>query len=79
MPDAPARYGWPPRLLRARAAAYYLGMSETAFRDRVAVPPVRIGGIVAWRREDLDAWVDQQAGGAPASPEPANPWHAPPP
>jgi predicted DNA-binding transcriptional regulator AlpA len=80
MPDGATapRYGFPPRLMRAPAAAYYLGMSESAFRERVApdVPPVRIGGIVGWLRESLDAWLDRQAGADARSPQ-ANPWHEP--
>jgi predicted DNA-binding transcriptional regulator AlpA len=80
MPDgAAARYAFPPRLMRAAAAAYYLGMSETAFRTTVAptVAEVRIGGIVGWLREDLDAWLDARAGRAAASPDGPNPWHEP--
>lgn len=56
-------YAFPPRRMRIEAAAYYCGMSESAFHDRVAaeVDPVRIGGTVGWMREDLDDWLDRQA------------------
>jgi predicted DNA-binding transcriptional regulator AlpA len=56
-------YAFPPRRMRIEAAAYYCGMSETAFRERVVaeVAPVRIGGTVGWMREDLDTWLDRQA------------------
>lgn len=79
MPDgADPRYSFAPRLLRPRAAAYYLGMSESTFRERVAptLAPIREGGMVLYPREALDAWVDQRAGSDAASPEPPNPWHA---
>mgnify|MGYP001810189019 CR=1 FL=1 len=64
MPDGAAAFHFAPRLMRAKAAAYYLGMSESAFRASAgaAVHQVRIGGIVGWLREDLDAWLDAQAG-----------------
>lgn len=76
-PRAAVAQAFPPRLMRAPVAAYYLGMSETAFRGTVApaVAEVRIGGIVGWLREDLDAWLDARAGRAAASPDASNPWH----
>jgi predicted DNA-binding transcriptional regulator AlpA len=64
MPDG-ARPAWPPRAMREPEAAYYVGLSPTTFRARVApdVPGVRITeGCVAWYREDLDAWLDRRAG-----------------
>lgn len=75
MPDG-TRYAWPPRLMRAAAAAHYLGMSESAFRSTVAptLREVRIGAIVGWLREDLDGWLDARAGRSAALPE-SNPWH----
>lgn len=79
MPDGAApRHAFPPRLMRAPTAAYYLGMSESAFRATVApaVPAFRTRGIVAWRREDLDAWVDRQPAGGGSLAEPVNEWHA---
>ena len=77
MPDA-SRYGYPPRVLRCAEAARYTGRSETAFRDQVApaVPAVTLRGIKGWLREDLDAWIDREAGRGVGSAE-VNPWHAP--
>lgn len=68
-PPWPA-FGFPPRLMRPATAAYYLGMSESSFRDRVVPalpPPLREGGMVLYRREDLDAWIDRRAGVEAAS------------
>ncbi len=76
MPDG-SRFAFPPRLMRAAAAAHYLGMSESSFRATVApqLQKVEIGGMVSWRREDLDAWVDARAGGgAPSAPEAPAGW-----
>jgi predicted DNA-binding transcriptional regulator AlpA len=72
------RYAFAPRLMRAAAAAYYLGMSVTAFRTTVAptITQVRIGGIIGWLREDLDAWLDARTGRATASQDGPNPWHS---
>ena len=72
------RPAYPPRRMRLPDAAHYVGLSESGFRDRVApaVDPVRIGGTVGWLREDLDAWLDGQAGRVAASAP--NPWDAPP-
>lgn len=76
MPDA-LPFAFPPRRLRVEAAAYYMGMSETAFRA-LGIEPVRIRGTVGWLREDLDAWLDQHRPVAPAdAPPPENPWHKP--
>lgn len=78
-PSAP-RYAFTPRLLRPAAAAYYLGMSEGAFREHVApqLVPLREGAMVLYPREQLDAWVDARGAAAPASAEPpVNPWHLP--
>jgi excisionase family DNA binding protein len=54
--------GYPPRLLRAESAARYLGMGTRTFLRLVAegkLPkPKRIGGMVAWDRYRLDAFVD---------------------
>ncbi|MBS7789237.1 transcriptional regulator [Roseococcus sp. SDR] len=76
MPDG-SRFAFPPRLMRASAAAHYLGMSESCFRATVApeLREVRIGGIVGWLREDLDGWLDARAGRAAQSQPEANPWH----
>lgn len=75
MPDgAGPRYAYPPRRLRADEAARYIGLSVTAFRA-LALPAVRIGGTVGWLRDDLDAWLDQQAGRAAPS-RASNEWDA---
>ena len=74
MPDG-TRYGYPPRRMRVDEAARYCGLSETAFRA-LRLPEVRIGGTVGWLREDLDTWLDAQAGRAATSPAASNPWHA---
>lgn len=68
MPDG-SRFAFAPRLMRAPAAAHYLGMSESSFRATVAreLREVRIGAMVGWLREDLDAWVDAKAGREAAS------------
>jgi predicted DNA-binding transcriptional regulator AlpA len=52
---------WRRALLRRRAAARYLDMSPAKL-DRLNAAgmcprPVRIGGVVAWRRAELDGWV----------------------
>lgn len=74
MPDA-LPFAFPPRRLRVEAAAYYMGMSKTAFLA-LGIDPVRIGTTVGWLREDLDAWLDQKRGQAPAEgAPPENPWH----
>ena len=53
---------YPPRLLRADRAASYLAMGERTFLRLVAdgkLPkPKRIGGVVAWDRYRLDAYID---------------------
>lgn len=73
MPDG-SPFAFPPRRLRVEAAAYYMGMSETAFRA-LGIASVRIGGTVGWLKEDLDAWLDQHAGRAPAdAPETVDPF-----
>ena len=74
MPDG-ARFAFPPRVLRAAAAAHYCGIGESTFRERVApaLQAVTLAEVKGWLREDLDAWIDRQAGRAPASPE-MNPW-----
>lgn len=75
MPDGAApRYGYPPRRLRAEEAARYIGVSETKLRA-LGLPTVRIDGTVGWLRDDLDAYLDRQAGRAVAS-APSNDWDA---
>lgn len=56
--------GWP-RGLGEELAAAYVGLSPSTFRAQIAplIPPVRLTkGRQVWLREDLDAWLDRQAG-----------------
>lgn len=46
---------FPPRLMQARLAAAYLGMSPTKFRT-LGLPRKRVGGNVLYDRLDLDAY-----------------------
>jgi len=65
----PALPDWPAAMREERAAAY-LDVSETYFRTRIApeLPPVRPSArVILYRRRDLDAWLDRQAGIKPAS------------
>jgi predicted DNA-binding transcriptional regulator AlpA len=59
-------YHFPPRQMRAPAAAYYCGVSEQTFLDRVkaGIYPagIRDGGCRVWLRDDLDAMIDRQHG-----------------
>lgn len=52
-----------PRLLGARDAAFYLGVSESTMRsmskDGAAPAPKRIGRRLVWDREDLDAFAEE--------------------
>jgi predicted DNA-binding transcriptional regulator AlpA len=76
MGDAPRPW---PRLMRADTAAAYLDVSATFFRSTIApaVPPITLGArVVAWRRDDLDRWLDSHAAPGAASAAPENPWHA---
>jgi predicted DNA-binding transcriptional regulator AlpA len=78
MPDAPLPFT--PRALTAEHAALYCGMSRSAWDARVAAgkapEPFYMDARPRWLREDLDAWLDAQAGRMPASAP--NPWDAPP-
>jgi predicted DNA-binding transcriptional regulator AlpA len=75
MPDgAGPRWPYPPRRMRVEEAARYVGLSVTAFRA-IDLPTVRIGGTVGWLRDDLDAWLDAQAGRAAPS-RASNEWDA---
>jgi predicted DNA-binding transcriptional regulator AlpA len=66
MPDWPARMG-------EDMAALYLGVSQTAFREKVkgrSYPqPVREGGRLLWAKRQLDRYVDAQFNLAQPSPE----------
>ncbi|MGV6848584.1 MAG: helix-turn-helix transcriptional regulator [Marinibacterium sp.] len=46
-----------PRLLQARDAAAYVGLSVTKFRG-LKLPARRHGGNVLWDRSDLDRFID---------------------
>jgi hypothetical protein len=62
--------GWPAAMREDKAAAY-IDVSQTWFRGNLAphLTPLRpTPGVVLYLRADLDAWLDQQAGRAPASP-----------
>lgn len=48
---------YPPRLLQAKAAAAYLGMSETKLRG-LNLPCKVDGGNKVFDRSDLDAYAD---------------------
>lgn len=77
MPDGGALPYWPIAMREDRAAAY-LDVSATWFRQHVAphiqaARPTR--GVVLYPRAQLDAWLDRQAGGAPASPAPRSVIH----
>lgn len=50
-------YQFPPRLMQTKAAAYYLGVSESKLRG-LNLPHRRDGGNVLYDRADLDAWAD---------------------
>ena len=57
---------FPPRRMREKAAAYYVGVSHTQFRTKVdsgAYPSSRReGGMVFWLKDDLDKMIDRQFG-----------------
>lgn len=59
-------FAFPPRQMRAPAAAYYCGLSETAFLERVKrgeyPAGVLDGGARVWLRDDLDAAIDRRFG-----------------
>ena len=72
--------GWP-RAMNVELASAYVALSVTAFRAHVvpSVPSIPLTpGRVAWLREDLDAWLDKQAGRSAALATPARkPWGRP--
>ncbi len=51
-------YQFPPRLMQAKAAAHYLGLSPSKLRT-LDLPCKRDGGNVLYDRTDLDAYADQ--------------------
>ncbi|WP_422074162.1 DNA-binding protein [Tranquillimonas rosea] len=48
---------FPPRLMQAKAAAFYLGMSRTKFLS-LGFEPAHVGGLRLYDRNDLDAYAD---------------------
>jgi predicted DNA-binding transcriptional regulator AlpA len=58
-----------PRLMKMRIAARYMGMSETALRQRKhggTVPPElfkKVGGSILWDRIAIDKWIDDKSNG----------------
>jgi hypothetical protein len=48
-----------PRLMKARHAAQYLGMSESTLRG-LPIPRRQVGALRLYDRADLDAWADAQ-------------------
>jgi hypothetical protein len=59
-------YAFPPRQMRAPAAAYYCGLSESTFLERVKAElypaGAMDGGARVWLRDDLDRVIDQRFG-----------------
>lgn len=51
-----------PRLMRIREAAIYVGVGQSKFREMVSAgriaQPTEEDGVVRWRTEDLDEYVD---------------------
>lgn len=65
-----------PRALSEKDAARYLSLSVSGFRSLVAtaIRSIKLGQRrKAYLREDLDRWLDHQAGIAP-TPTLTNPW-----
>lgn len=62
----------PPLLISVRAVAKMLGIStRSVWRLHSSgkfIPPVRIGGLVRWKHQDVERWVGE---GCP------EPWHPP--
>jgi predicted DNA-binding transcriptional regulator AlpA len=61
------QFPYPPRLMRAYRAAAYLDMGERTFLRLVELgklpKPTRLGGLVAWDRYRLDAYIDDADAG----------------
>lgn len=59
-------FAFPPRQMRAGAAAYYVGLSHSTFLARVQAgeypPGARDGGARVWLRDDLDAAIERRFG-----------------
>jgi excisionase family DNA binding protein len=61
----------PPRFLNTSAAAEYIGIKEQTLNNwratkRQIIPFTRIGKLVRYRVEDLDAWLASRTEGAEA-------------
>jgi len=54
-----------PRLMQAKAAAHYLGISASKLRT-LPIAAKAMGGNVVYERADLDAWADNLPYIAPA-------------
>lgn len=50
-------FQFPPRLMQAKAAAHYLGLSPTKLRG-LNLPRKEDGGNILYDRTDLDAYAD---------------------
>lgn len=53
-------FTFPPRLMKAPAAAYYLGVSPTKFYA-MAIPSKQHNGNTLWDIRDLDQYADELA------------------
>ena len=51
-------FTFPPRLMKATAAAYYLGVSPTKFYA-MAIPSKKHNGNTLWDIRDLDQYADE--------------------
>tara|TARA_B000000460_G_scaffold205506_1_gene152563 strand:+ start:215 stop:433 length:219 start_codon:yes stop_codon:yes gene_type:complete len=62
--------------MRASAAAFYCGVSESTFLDRVKAgeypPGAKDGGARVWLRDDLDAMIERRFGVSAINPRDAN-------
>ena len=59
-------FAFTPRQMRVSAAAFYCGVSESTFLDRVKSgeypPGAKDGGARVWLRDDLDAMIERRFG-----------------
>lgn len=59
-------YPFPPRQMRAPVAAYYVGLSESTFLERVKRGEYSAGamdgGARVWLRDDLDRAIERRFG-----------------
>lgn len=69
-------FAFTPRQMRASAAAFYCGVSESTFLDRVKAgeypPGAKDGGARVWLRDDLDAMIERRFGVSAINPRDAN-------